>query len=331
MANPNLTTLEANTINSLTNPLISKKISDNITNRIPLFYFINKNGNKELESGGIEYRFPIFKENAAAQAYSGATILNNNVDDPVSAAVLFRKQFSKEVSLLGTDLLKNSGDGPEAVINYITGRLEMGEEAMKNTLAGSSLGIFSSQADADLGLTGLQTMLPATYTAGTYAGLDRATYTYWQSQYDSVTTGFNTDGLVSLTNLILACIRGDEVPGIVVLTRSTYANLIRALSGTLSYNQPTPNTKSMEYGGQFVNFLGATCIFDDGVPANTGYVLNMKYIKLFVHKDRDMAIRDFITPVNQDMICGRIYWAGNPICNNLARQGHLAGSPDTWA
>ena len=44
-----------------------------------------------------------------------------------------------------------------------------------------------------------------------------------------------------------------------------------------------------------------------------------------------MAIRDFVTPPNQDGLVGRLYWAGNLVTNNLARQGLLQGLPDTWA
>lgn len=54
-------------------------------------------------------------------------------------------------------------------------------------------------------------------------------------------------------------------------------------------------------------------------------------MKLLVHRDRDMSIRDFITPTNEDSIVGRLYWAGNLVSNNLARQGILQGSLDTDA
>ena len=323
-------TLTLDTINSLTHPLISQKISDNITGKIPLLYFLNKIGHKEYENGGIEYRFPILQQLAAAQAYTGTTVLSAVERDLLTSAVLYRKQFSLDITLSGTQLLKNSGDDPTAVVNYIAAQIEIAEEGMKNTLAGSSLGIFSDEADSDLGITGIQTMLPDSTTTGTYASLARATYSACQHQSDSVGTNFSTDGLTSMTALLLAVVRGDEAPTVIVMTANGYANVIRAMQGTLTYNNPAPNTAFGDIGFQHVNFFGAPILMDDGVPDDRGYFLNLKYIKLLVHQKRDMAIRDFITPHNQDSITGRLYWAGNLVCNNLARQGILQGEVDTY-
>ena len=330
MANPN-STLELNTINSLTLPLISKKIADNITGRIPLFYFLNKIGHKEYENGGIEYRLSIFKELATAQAYTGTTTLTNQERDPVTSAVYQRKQISLDITLTGTKLLQNSGNDPTAVVNYIAAQIEMAEESMKNTLAGSSIGVLSSQGDSDLGITGLQTYLPTSTVTGTVGGLSRATYSFWRHQSDSVTTGFGTDGLQSMRTLLLACSRGDESPTVGLLTLTAYALLLKALTGTIHYNAPSPNTKFGDVGFEHVNFFGTPILFDDGVPANTGYMLNLKYMKLLVHRDRDMSIRDFIAPSNEDSISGRLFWGGNFVCNNLARQGLLTGNVDTDA
>lgn len=330
MPNPN-STLELNAINSLTHPLISQKIADNITGKIPFLYFMNKIGHKEHENGGIEYRFPVFKEIAAAQPYSGMMVLTKTERDLVSSAISQRKQISIDITLSGTKLLQNSGDDPTAVINYISAQVEIAEENMKNSLAGSSIGLFSSQADADLGITGLRTALPDSTTTGTYEGLDRATYSYWRHQSDSVATGFNTDGLQSMRTLYFAVTRGDEAPTIIAMTEAGYINLDRALTGTIQYNQPSPKTQFGDLGFEHINFRGAIVIFDAGVPDNRAYFLNLKYMKLLVHQKRDMAIRDFIAPHDGDYITGRMFWAGNLVCNNLARQGLLQGLIETWA
>lgn len=331
MSNPNMTTaaIELNTINSLTLPLISKKIADNITARIPLFYFLNKIGHKEYEGGGIEYRLPIFKELATAQAYTGTTTLTNQERDAVTSASYQRKQISLDITLSGTKLLQNSGNDPTAVVNYIASQIEMAEESIKDSLAGSSIGVLSAQGDSDLGITGLQTYLPTSTSTGTVGGLSRATYSFWRHKSDSVSTGFGTDGLTSMRNLLLNVSRGSESPTVGLLTLTAYGLLLKALSGTITYNTPSPNTKFGDCGFENVNFFGTPIIYDDGMPANTGYMLNLKYMKLLVHRDRDMSIRDFITPTNEDSITGRLYWAGNLVCNNLARQGLLTGSVDT--
>lgn len=136
---------------------------------------------------------------------------------------------------------------------------------------------------------------------------------------------------MSMRGLLLACSRGDESPTVGILTRTGYGLLLKALTGTLSYNTPSPATKFGDVGFEHVNFFGTPILFDDGMASARGFFLNLKYMKLLVHRDRDMSIRDFITPTNEDSIVGRIYWAGNLVCNNLARQGVLQGSLDTDA
>ena len=136
---------------------------------------------------------------------------------------------------------------------------------------------------------------------------------------------------MSMRTVLLACSRGDESPTVGILTRTGYGLLLKAFTGTIQYNGPSPTTRFGDIGFEHVNFFGTPILFDDGVPSARGFMLNLKYMKLLVHRDRDMSIRDFIAPVNEDSIVDRIYWAGNLVCYNLARQGILQGSLDTDA
>ena len=323
-------TVTYNTIRALTLPKVAKKIADNITAKIPAFYFLDKIGHKEYESGGDNYQFPIFQELATGQAYTGLTALDNDELDPVTIASFSRKQLTQPIVLSGTKLLQNSGNDETAVVNYIKAQVEMSLEGLKDTIAGSGLGLMSDEADGDLGITGFGTMLPTSTTTGTYGKLDRATYTAWRHKSDSITTGMNTDGVASMLTLLVAVSRGDETPTVIFITPTGWANFARVITGTVSYNTPSPATAFGDIGFKHIMFYGAPILADDKVPANTGYFLNLKYVKLIVHKDRDFSIRDFISTSTQDALFGRIYWAGNLVCNNLARQGLLTGSVDTY-
>lgn len=319
------------TIRSLTHPKVAQKISDNITGKIPLFYFYQKSGNKEYENGGDEYQFPVLTDLSSGQWYTGLTPLDVPELDAVKIARYQRKLYTVPIVLTGEKLLKNSGKGDTAVVNYIMAQVEIAIESMKSGLAGSTNGLFSSNGDSDTGLTGLQTFLTDSTSTGTVGGLSRATYSFWRHQRQECGTGFNTSGLVSFRALHINIARGDEGPTVIVVTPTTYANLDRALTGTLTFNNPSPKTAFGDIGFEHISFHGAPVIADDGVPANRAYFINMKYMKLVVNQDRDMSIRDFITPINQDGLFGRLYFAGNQVCTNLARQGQIYGLPDTWA
>jgi hypothetical protein len=325
-------TLNLDTIGSITNSKIAEKIADNISVKIPLLYFLNKMGHKEYENGGIDYRLPVFKEFSTAQAYTGNTVLDSVESDPVTAAVFGRKQIAVPIVATGTKLLQNGGNSPECIVPYLMTIIESAEESMKDALAGQSIGLQSAQSDSDLGITGLQTMLSVDNTVGTYGLLSRATYSWWRQQSDTVATSFATDGLAAMRRLLFAAARGDEISTVISMTVNGFVKLITALTGTIQYNQlngVSPATATGDVDFQTINFHGATVFPSSYQPANTAAFLNLKYCKLMVHGDRDMTIREFISPYNQDSMTARIFWAGNLVCNNLARQGRLGGLIET--
>jgi hypothetical protein len=61
-----------------------------------------------------------------------------------------------------------------------------------------------------------------------------------------------------------------------------------------------------------------------GMPSNTGYFINTKYLRLRPHRDRNMVkIGGDRQPVNQDAIVSLLGWAGNMTCSNMSLQGIL--------
>lgn len=316
-----------NTIRSITHPKVAQKIADNITNKIPLLYLLNKMGNKEYENGGFDYRIPVFKELQTVQSYSGASVLSTNEADPVTIAQYQRKQLTVPIFATGTKLLQNTGSSPETIINYLTVLIETAEESLKN---GMDAQIFSANGESDLGITGLQNLVSSTPTTGVTGGLDRSVYTWWQNQTAAITTNFSTNGLIAFRSLYYNCLRGDEFPTVGIITQSMYINLHRSLTSTIQYNQPSPKTAMGDLAFEHIYFQGMPIMFGTNVPANAGYFLNLKYMSFLVAQDRDFAIREFITPDNQDAMTARLFWAGNLVASNLSRQGVLTGSGDTY-
>lgn len=326
MPSNSISTLTLNTITALTHPKVSQKIADNITSKIPVLHFLNKLGHKEYENGGRQYWINVFKELQTGTAYTGATVFADQVEaDPVTQAIYERKHLTWAITVSGTNLLKNSGTNEEAIVPYLETLIETAQESAKNDMAGTSIGIMSSQADGDLGITGLQTYLTTSATTGTVGTLSRATWSWWRQNIGTTITAFATNGLAAMRGLFFACARGDEVPTLVVMTQAGFINLVTQLTGTVNYDYrgKSPTVGDIDFPS--IQFHGATVLFDTFTPTNVLYMLNLKYFKLLVHSDRDMSIRDFIAPTSQDLMVGRLYWAGNLVCSNLSRQGRLSG------
>lgn len=318
------------TVRSITNPNTSKKISDNITKNIPLLHFLDQMGHKEYESGGVDYRLPVFKDMQTGTAYSGATVITPAVPDPITTAVYNRKQLAWNVQVTGTDLLKNGGSSPEVIIDYMASLLETTEQSAKNDVAGDTIGIMSDQGDSDLGITGLQTYLPTSTSTGTVGGLSRVTYDWWRHQSDSVTTGFTTDGYKSMVALYIKLTRGMDAPQLIVMNNSTFANYNNYLTATVQYQFSNSLPAVGDVGfPDGLKFRGATVVHDAYTPSQTAYFLNLKYMKMLVNKDRDFAFRDWIAPADGDYMASMLLFAGNLCCSNLFMQGLLTGAPDT--
>ena len=324
------TTVAWDTIRSITNPKVAKKIADNITGKIPLLYFLDRMGNKEHEQGGYNYMLPVFKEMINGQFYTGQSVLNAVEADPFTTAIYERKQFTVPIVATGTKILMNSGNNEEAIINYMAAIVEAAEESAKNAISGSTNGIFSSNGESDAGITGLQNIVSDTPTTGTTGGLDRSVYTFWQNYQGASATGFSTSGRSAFDTAFYSCVRGDESPSIVITTQAAYINLNRVLTGTVNYNQPSPKVAYGDLAFEHIYWHGVPVMFDSNCPANHAYFLNLKYLRLMVHGDRDFTFRDWITPNDQDSLVARIYWAGNLVCSNLARQGVVTATIDTY-
>ena len=128
-----------------------------------------------------------------------------------------------------------------------------------------------------------------------------------------------------MRNLFVTCSRGDEIPTVCIMTVAGFSNFLTALTGTVNYDYRGKNPTIGDVDFPSVSFHGTTVFADGFTPANTIYSLMLKYFKLLVYAERDLSIRDFIAPTNQDVMVGRLYWAGNFVCTNLARQGVISG------
>jgi hypothetical protein len=305
-------------------------MADNVTNRIPYLLALNAMGRKELWNGAAQLHFNIFKELSTAEFYTDLGAVQTTRPANFTRAAYEWKQAQAPVSLSGLDMLRNSGEA--AIVNLIKARIEAGVLSLANMLGGSATGVFSSATESDLvSLTGLQALISNTPTTGTVGNISR-TNSFWQNQRDAITTNWSTDGLVSLQNLWYLCSFGSDVPDLIVFNRSYYTNYERSLTATLSYNLPsTANQTVLDLGlPNAINYKGATMIYDDGVPANFGYLVNSKYVRFVVHSDRDFELGEFVVNSDVDGIFSHIWFAGEQCFDGMRYHGLLQGG-DTYS
>ena len=329
-ANSVVTDIIATTIQSR-----SGALADNLTNNNALLRRLKERGNVEPFSGGnvilqeIMYNDPATNN---ANSYSGYEILNVSPDSPISAAQFAITQYADAVTMSGLEMLQNSGK--EAIIDLMDGRMKVSEARLLNRIGGDIY--LDGTGNGGKNITGLAAAVPDDPTTGTYGGISRSTWTFWQSQkYSGVTDGgaaVAASNIVQyMTALALKQVRGNDKPDLYVADNNYYGFYVNALQ---AIQRVTSDTGSGMAGAGFASLkfygggIAADVVLDGGIgaaaTANHMWSLNTKYIHFRPHKDRNFVpIGGERQAINQDAVVKLYGWAGNLTTSGSEFQGVL--------
>lgn len=321
MAFPNVTDIVATTIQKR-----SKKIQDNVTKNNAALTWMKANGNVSTFSGG-EYIMEelSFAENANAGWYSGYDLLPVSAQDVLSAAQFDIKQAAVPVTISGLDQLRNAG--PERMIDLMEGRMKVAESTMANLI---SAGLYSDgTAAGGKQLVGLDAMVPVNPATGTYGGIDRATWTFWQSKVSS--PGAITSATVQgfMNTMWASLVRGVDRPDLIIMDNAFWGIYMASLQPQQRFTNPA----RANLGFPSIAFMDADVVLDGGVggfaTSNTAFFLNTKFMKYRPHSARNMVP---LSPnrryaINQDAEVQILAFAGNMTCNGAQYLGRLIRTP----
>lgn len=318
MAFPNVTDIVATTIENR-----RKKIRDNVTKNNALLTWMKKNGNIRTFTGGsLIYEELSFAENGNAGWYSGYDLLPVAAQDVLTAAQFDIKQCAVPVVISGLDELRNSG--PEQMIDLLEGRMKVAESTMANLIA---QGIYSDgTGNGGKQLVGLDAAVPVTATSGTYGGIDRATWSFWQSKSTTAGGALTTSTVQAAMNTMWASlVRGVDRPDLIVMDNNFWGIYMGSLQPQQRFTDPS----SANLGFPSIKFMDADVVLDGGIggyaTTKTAYFLNTKYLHFRPHAKRDMVP---LSPnrryaVNQDAEVQILAWAGNMTSSGSQFQGRL--------
>lgn len=188
--------------------------------------------------------------------------------------------------------------------------------------------------------------MATTPTSGTYGGISRSTWSFWQNaSFSGVTNGgaaVSSANIQSyMTNLGLSLVRGSDMPDLWVAGATYYRFYVESLqaiqrvtdqngSGTAGAGFPSLKffgggmAAEVVLGGGInsaVNTAGTT----GGETAALMYALNTKYIFWRPHRERNFVpIGGERQAVNQDAIVKLIGWAGNMTSSGPRYSGVLS-------
>lgn len=327
MANPNYSDILATTIDSR-----SGVLADSVTNNNALLAKLRARGNvKPFSGGNLILQELMFNDPATRNAgsYSGYDVIDITPNSPITAAQYDMKQYAAAVSMSGFEMLQNSGK--EQIIDLLQGRMEVAEAQIQNQISAGIYGDGTGNAGKDI--TGLAAAVSIAPGTGTYGGISRVTWPFWQNiAFDSTTTGgaaASAGNIQSYMNRVaIQLVRGTDRPDMIVAGNDYYRfylESLQAIQRISSESTAAAGFTSIKYMGAGLN---CDVYLDGGIGGNLVtdrmYFLNTKYIFFRPHRDRNfVAIGGDRQSVNQDAVVKLIGWAGNLTCSGAQFNGVL--------
>jgi hypothetical protein len=326
-------------------------ISSLFYNQRLAFWVLDEN-DKVMVDGGTHISYDAFYgENPNVQWYSGYDTLDSNDYEFADKPVLDWKQFDATTSISGIQSAMNQGK--KRLFDLETQKLkntcdtmtrEFGKALYSDGTAGT--GCLTTKQLSGLALAIGDGTNSATANL-TYAGISRATYTWWEAQTDDTTTRITLDTFEDLLQDIQQYGVGD---GIAAFTTPKQFRVMKAQISAPERVVYDERVKKMaSYGSKAIEYLGIPIMWDPqcpttlsplavtGItPAATMWLVNRNYVKLVglenygddfgmqdsgptVRTDGDQAYvtwqgwkyRPWQVPINQDAKTSHFMWYGN--------------------
>ena len=319
-ANPAISDVVATTIQSRTGI-----VADNVTKNNAILMRLREQGNVRPFSGGnVIMQELSFQQNGNAGWYSGYQALPIGAQDVISAAQFDIKQAAVAVTMSGLEMLQNSSK--ESIIDLMEARVKVAESTMANLV---SAGIYSDgTADGGKQITGLLVAVAKVPTSGTYGGIDRAAYPFWQNQTAIAASATAANIQERMNGLYAKCVRGSDHPDLIMMDNGYWAIFMQSLQTIQRFTE----SRMAKLGFPSVQYMNADVVLDGGIggfaPTNAAYFLNTKYIHFRPHRDRNFVALDPSKrySVNQDAVVQLLAWAGNLTMSGSQFQGVMANS-----
>ncbi len=307
MANPNF---PADGLIATTLQHYRSKMEDQIFGSKPLLWIL-KNEGIETQHGRSIVQPLMYAEITSKGSYDDNDTFVQPSRIGITAAEFDWKHYYASIFFTGPELAQNTGK--EAVLSLLKARVTQAEMSVAEDL--NRLLFADGSGNSGKDPEGLAKLIA---DGNTYAGINRATDTWWQA---TVTPAGGALGLPMLAKLYNDVSEGNDQPSNLLTTQAGFEAYEALLTDQIRYE----DTKMADGGFQNLMFKGAPITFDRACQAQTVYALNTKYLKLVSLNGRWMEWSDWLYPVNQDAKYKNLYLSANLTLTNSSRQGKLTG------
>lgn len=318
----------------------SKGYVDQVSKQLPLFMWLKDKGRYKPAEGARIERAVEYGLDETEPSFQGLEQLNLQEQDNVTIIEANWKQYYKSIVISGLDKdVKNTG-------NKIFDLLEQKEQNALNSLQTDMNEHFylDGTGNSSKRVTGLGAIIAEDPTTGELFGINRATAgnEWWRNQSVDTnaqfwsTTTAEAVGYNDMEKLKMYCGRlkvggkKDRYPDLILSTEDYYLFYNRQVNktGTRFVNQ-----KVRDLGFDNLMFGGATMIADQDCPDDAGghdkaFFINSRFMELCYAPRVNFKTTPLREAEDQNGFSAKIYWAGELICTNCAKQGIHQGVQD---
>ncbi len=319
MADPNSSFSE---LASLTISKYSKTLKDNVSNNIPLYAFMKDEGAIVEEDGGVYLLENLdYGDNATFKWYSGYDEIPIEPSPFATTANFDWKECAGNAVFSRREVAQNSGESKQH--DLVKGKIKNLERTIINNV-GAALH-YAGTENSGLSFGGLQLAVADDPTTGTFGGINRATAgnEFWRSQVvdesvDSITFSATTMQDAMELGYVRAT-RGMDVPNLFVFGNTYWRFFAGSVNANSRYIRENDADKARTSFSYYL-FKSAKCFNDPNARATSAYGLNTEYLKLKVHKDRNLQHYEPVRPANQTATIITIDMMANLVCSNASLQ-----------
>jgi hypothetical protein len=319
MAQPNSSFDE---LASLTISKYSKRLRDNVSNSIPLYAFMKDEGAVEEVDGGIYLLENLdFGDNATFTWYSGYQEISIAPSEFATTAQFDWKECAGNAVFSKREVAQNSGESKQH--DLIKGKVKNLERTIINNL-GAAL-FYAGTENSGLSFGGLQYIVADDPTTGTVGGINRATAgnEFWRNQIvdesaDSITFSATTMQDAMELGWVRAT-RGMDVPNLFVFGNTYWRYFAGSVNANSRYIRES-DKEAAKTSFPYYLFKTAKVFNDPNCSATRGYGLNTDWLKLKVHRDRNLEPYPAVRPATQTASVVTMDFMGNLVCSNASLQ-----------
>ena len=199
-----------------------------------------------------------------------------------------------------TELWENAGKSQ--AVNLLKSKTKNAMAKMRDQCGTD---VYSTNNDAAEGFNGLKLTVSS---AGTAGGIATSDFSGWAGKVSTSTAL----ALSTLDSAMMQPAVGSDEPDIIVTTKPIF----KKLKALLVANQRFGESETVKGGFKYLMYNFVPVFHDSHCPSKHMFILNSRWLYLYVHKDVNMIVEKIPAIANQVVHIDRVMFGGNLCTDN---------------